>query len=143
MGFFFYFDRVAIPPRTSSIKTFFENSTKVKENFSLKRYERKLRVSTINFCIIDYNDMYVNWKLNWKWYAIQDLFHLSFIMIFSFQFDTILCTKFTIFLDVLRHNLPAGVDFELKSVSEWSLSSWMFVIPVCLLSAIVSYWYLL
>ncbi|XP_011419434.3 large ribosomal subunit protein mL48 [Magallana gigas] len=67
---------VAIPPRTSSIKTFFENSTKVKENFSLKRYERKLR------------------------------------------FDTILCTKFTIFLDVLRHNLPAGVDFELKSFSK-------------------------
>lgn len=57
---FFRFDRVAIPPRTSSIKTFFENSTKVKENFSLKRYERKLRVSTINFCIINYNDMYVN-----------------------------------------------------------------------------------
>lgn len=54
-------------------------------------------------------------------------------MIFSFQFDTILCTKFTIFLDVLRHNLPAGVDFELKSVSEWSLSSWMFVIPVSLI----------
>lgn len=45
----FFFNRVAIPPRTSSIKTFFENSTKVQENFSLKRYERKLRVSIINF----------------------------------------------------------------------------------------------
>lgn len=44
-------------------------------------------------------------------------------MIFSLQFDSILCTKFTIFLDVLRHNLPAGVDFELKSVSEWGLTS--------------------
>lgn len=62
-------------------------------------------------------------------------------MIFSLQFDSILCTKFTIFLDVLRHNLPAGVDFELKSVSEWVLTSSMFVIPLGLLSAIISYWY--
>lgn len=63
MGFF-YFDRVVILLRIFLIKIFFENLIKVKENFSLKRYERKLRVSIINFCILDYNDMYVNWKFN-------------------------------------------------------------------------------
>lgn len=40
------FFSIAIPPRSYSIKTYYENSTKVLEIYNLKRYERKLRVST-------------------------------------------------------------------------------------------------
>nr|XP_022334740.1 39S ribosomal protein L48, mitochondrial-like [Crassostrea virginica]XP_022334798.1 39S ribosomal protein L48, mitochondrial-like [Crassostrea virginica] len=34
------------------------------------------------------------------------------------RFENIVCSQFTIFLDVLRHNLPAGVDIQLKNFSK-------------------------
>ncbi|XP_048735247.1 39S ribosomal protein L48, mitochondrial-like isoform X2 [Ostrea edulis] len=67
---------IAIPPRSYSIKTYYENSTKVLEIYNLKRYERKLR------------------------------------------FDSVLCTKFTPFLEVLRKSLPAGVDVQIMEFTK-------------------------